>query len=163
MLENYLKVLLTTENSNALKGSIDDATDTVKGIHERLIENRAKKGIANVETFQVYSPSYQESKKSEYTKGKAGIGPFALNNAHHVLTQLMLTKFKSDALTEGLNLIEIHKQYDDDGSGRRVMDWLSAMINAFVDIAKDPYIIDMNVNAYTYNMTSYLLRMGKGE
>ena len=33
-------------------------------------------------------------------------------------------------------------------------DWLSAMINGFVDIAKDPYIVRLNVNAWTYNMVS---------
>lgn len=36
------------------------------------------------------------------------------------------------------------------------------MINAFVDIAKDPYIVKLNVNAWTYNMVSFLLRTGKG-
>jgi len=43
------------------------------------------------------------------------------------------------------------------------LDWLSAMINAFVDIAKDPYIVRLNVNDYTYNMISLLLRTGKGK
>ena len=45
----------------------------------------------------------------------------------------------------------------------RILDWLSAMINAFVDIAKDPYIVRLNVNAWTYNMVSFLLRAGKGK
>nr|UVX90991.1 MAG: hypothetical protein [Bacteriophage sp.] len=30
--------------------------------------------------------------------------------------------------------------------GFRISDWLSAMINAHVDVAKDPYIIALNVN-----------------
>jgi hypothetical protein len=37
------------------------------------------------------------------------------------------------------------------------------MINAHVDVAKDPYIIKLNVNQVTYNMTNLLLRGGKGE
>jgi len=43
------------------------------------------------------------------------------------------------------------------------MDWLSALINAHVDVAKDPYIMALNVNSITYNMTSLLIRGGKGE
>lgn len=161
LIEQYLKVLTTLEYTNQLKVSIDNATSTVKDYVLRKIES--KKPIHYQTPFEVYSPHYQEEVKSEYTKGKSGIGPFALNNAHHILTQLMGVKFKSNEFTEALGLIDLDKQYDDDGSGRRILDWLSAMINAFVDIAKDPYIVRLNVNPYTFNMTAYLLRMGKGE
>lgn len=161
LIEQYLKVLTTLEYTNQLKVSIDNATSTVKDYVLGKIES--KKPIHHQTPFEVYSPHYQEEVKSEYTKGKSGIGPFALNNAHHILTQLMGVKFKSNEFTEALNLIDLDKQYDDDGSGRRILDWLSAMINAFVDIAKDPYIVRLNVNPYTFNMTAYLLRMGKGE
>lgn len=160
LIEQYLKVLTTLEYTNQLKVSIDNATDTVKSVLKKI---ESKKEVNHQTPFQVYSPHYQEDVKSEYTKGKSGIGPFALNNAHHILTQLMGVKFKSNEFTEALGLINLDKQYDDDGSGRRILDWLSAMINAFVDIAKDPYIVRLNVNQYTFNMTAYLLRMGKGE
>ena len=160
LIEQYLKVLTTLEYTNQLKVSIDNATDTVKSVLKKI---ESKKSVHYQTPFEVYSPHYQEEVKSEYTKGKSGIGPFALNNAHHILTQLMGVKFKSNEFTEALGLIDLDKQYDDDGSGRRILDWLSAMINAFVDIAKDPYIVRLNVNQYTFNMTAYLLRMGKGE
>ena len=160
LIEQYLKVLTTLEYTNQLKVSIDNATDTVKSVLKKI---ESKKSVHHQTPFEVYSPHYQEDVKSEYTKGKSGIGPFALNNAHHILTQLMGVKFKSNEFTEALGLIDLDKQYDDDGSGRRILDWLSAMINAFVDIAKDPYIVRLNVNPYTFNMTAYLLRMGKGE
>lgn len=160
LVEQYLKVLTTLEYTNQLKVSIDNATDTVKSVLKKI---ESKKEVNYQTPFQVYSPHYQEDVKSEYTKGKSGIGPFALNNAHHILTQLMGVKFKSNEFTRALGLIDLDKQYDDDGSGRRILDWLSAMINAFVDIAKDPYIVRLNVNQYTFNMTAYLLRMGKGE
>ena len=160
LIEQYITVLTTLEYTNQLKVSIDNATDTVKSVLEK-IESKKKQKI--VQPFEVYSPQYQEARKSEYTVGKAGIGPFALNNAHHILTQLMEIEYKENDFTRTLNLINLGKQYDDDKSGRRILDWLSAMINAFVDIAKDPYIVRLNVNPYTYNMTAYLLRMGKGE
>ena len=33
------------------------------------------------------APSFQLSRKTEYTGGKAGIAPFALNSTNHALTQ----------------------------------------------------------------------------
>jgi hypothetical protein len=91
-----------------------------------------------------------------------------LNNAHHVLTQLTDLNFANNALTEAWGITSLSKVFDDvdqnrDGSRKRVLSWLSAMINAFVDIAKDPYIVRLNVNSYTYNIASFLLRTGKGE
>jgi len=42
------------------------------------------------------------------------------------------------------------------------MSWISALINAHVDIAKDPYITKLNVNPFTYNLTNLLIRTGLG-
>lgn len=164
LIDMYMKVLLTKEHGNELKISIDNATENVKAVLKDIESNRTTK---TVEPFDVYSPSYQEERKQEYTGGKAGIGPMALNNAHHILTQLINPKFAQDDITRTLGLIDTNKIYDDPTKftkkGGRILDWLSAMINGFVDIAKDPYIIRLNVNPWTYNMVTYLLRMGKGQ
>jgi len=50
-----------------------------------------------------------------------------------------------------------------DEDGNYIDSWLSAFINAHVDIVKDPYISKMNVNKYTYNMVNLLVRAGFGE
>lgn len=163
MLEAYLKVLLTRDNTNSLKLSIDNATENVKEVL-RDIEGPSSYHPA---PFEVYSPTYQEARKAEYTGGKAGIGPFALNNAHHILTQLTKLSMVRDAFTNTLNIWNIGGIYDTPVAGMkkggRILDWLSAMINGFVDIAKDPYIVRLNVNSWTYNMVSFLLRTGKGK
>ena len=163
LLDAYLKVLLTKDNTNSLKLSIDNATENVKAVLKD-IEGPTK---YHPEVFEVYSPTYQEARKAEYTGGKAGIGPFALNNAHHILTQLTKLKMRSNAFTQALGITELGGIYDNPTTGTpkggRILDWLSAMINAFVDIAKDPYIVRLNVNSWTYNMVSFLLRTGKGK
>jgi hypothetical protein len=82
MLDAYLKVLLTKDNTNSLKLSIDNATENVKEVLRDIEGPNSYHPIP----FEVYSPTYQEARKAEYTGGKAGIGPFALNNAHHILT-----------------------------------------------------------------------------
>lgn len=163
MLEAYLKVLLTRDNTNSLKLSIDNATENVKEVL-RDIEGPSS---YHPTPFEVYSPTYQEARKAEYTGGKAGIGPFALNNAHHILTQLTKLSMVRDVFTNTLNIWNIGSIYDTPVAGMkkggRILDWLSAMINGFVDIAKDPYIVRLNVNSWTYNMVSFLLRTGKGK
>ena len=163
LLNAYMKVLLTKDNTSSLKLSIDVATDNVKAVLKDIESNQQ----GNPKPFEVYTPTYQEARKAEYTGGKAGIGPFALNNAHHILSQLTGLKMASNDFTEALGITDVSRIYDTPTvgtpKGGRILDWLSAMINAFVDIAKDPYITRLNVNAYTYNMTSFLLRTGKGK
>lgn len=163
-MKNYLRVLLTKENTSSLKLSIDIATDNVKQVLEDIEGSKQKH---NVQPLEVYSPKFQEAKKSEYTGGKAGIGPFALNNAHHILTQLTKLRIASNSFTNAFDIVELGRIFDQPTAGvqkgGRILDWLSAMINAFVDIAKDPYIVRLNVNQWTYNMVSFLLRTGKGK
>jgi len=43
-----------------------------------------------------------------------------------------------------------------------IMSWLSGGINAHVDIARDPFVTKLNINKYTYNMSTYMLRAGYG-
>lgn len=164
ILNSYMKVLLTQDNFNSLKLSIDNATENTKEVLKDIESNR---GVHYVQPFEVYTPTYQEARKAEYTGGKAGIGPFALNNAHHILTQLTDLKMVDNDFTRALDLINLGRIYDYPTAGTpkggRILDWLSAMINGFVDIAKDPYIVRLNVNSWTYNMVNFLLRTGKGK
>lgn len=162
MIEMYMKVLLSKDRTDILKLSIDNDTEMVKDV---LKDIESVKKTHYPEPFEVYSPSYQEERKAEYTGGKAGIGPMALNNAHHILTQLMGTRMETNAFTTALQLTDLGREFDYPSANKqngRILSWLSAMINAFVDIAKDPYIVRLNVNPWTYNMTAFLLRTGKG-
>ena len=164
MLDAYMKVLLTKDNFNSLKLSIDNATENTKEVLRDIESNRS---THYAQPFEVYTPTYQEARKAEYTGGKAGIGPFALNNAHHILTQLTNLKMQQNEFTNALQITDLGRIYDypteDQQKGGRILDWLSAMINGFVDIAKDPYIVRLNVNPWTYNMVNFLLRTGKGK
>lgn len=160
LIEAYLKVLTDKSRTNELKISIDNDTKLLKNVLNVVESNQETKHPA---TFSTYTPQYQEKIKAEYTTGKAGIGPMALNNAHHILTQLFNVRFSTEdaPLVEALDIVDTNRVYDRDGN--RILSWLSALINAFVDIAKDPYIIRLNVNPWTYNMTTFMIRMGFGE
>lgn len=100
-------------------------------------------------------------RKMEYSTGKSGIATFALNVTNHAITQAVHLNIRHSYLGELFGF----KQIDDivGIDGYRIADWLSAMVNAHVDVAKDPYILSLNVNSATYNHVNYLLRSGVGK
>jgi hypothetical protein len=155
LLEDYMKVIMDNRNFKQSRGSIDTITDYItKVIVPMISQNTAgyKEGMYDA------SPSFQERTKMEFSTGKDGIGPFALN-----ITNMALTQYAHLTFDYGDNLFELgdlDNPLSQDGS--YVADWLSAMVNAHVDVAKDPYIFTINVNKATYKITNFLIRAGKG-
>lgn len=157
LLDNYSLVLTDFTNIAETRASIDTLT---KILQKQILPIVQPKNTVEVNPMYELAPSFQLSRKTEYTGGKAGIAPFALNSTNHALTQFThLCINYSNA--NRYNLGQLDQVYGEDD--QRIMDWLSALINAHVDVAKDPYIMALNVNAITYNMTSLLIRGGKGE
>lgn len=185
LLDTYMLVLTDKKNVTETRLPLDKVTGIIKNEILPIVDGTttSREQIPFVEM----SPTFQMNKKYEYSGGKTGIGPFALNNKNHVLTQLVNLMFKDNDLLRalgftGLNGIKsqnerIHKRdengneiYDENGSpvyqeeeGLNILDWISAMINAHVDVAKDPYVIRLNVRQYTYNICNFLLRAGFGK
>lgn len=157
LLDNYSLVLTDFTNIAETRASIDTLT---KILQKQILPIVQPKNTVEVNPMYELAPSFQLSRKTEYTGGKAGIAPFALNSTNHALTQFThLCINYSNA--NRYNLGQLDQVYGEDN--QRIMDWLSALINAHVDVAKDPYIMALNVNSITYNMTSLLIRGGKGE
>lgn len=168
LIEDYIILALDWKSSNdhrprsanILHRSIDNDTELLKQIIKDL-----EKGMPTVreEPYSFYSLSAQTAAKNDYITGKIGIGPFALNNNNHLLTMMYHVKFKhieSSIMSElGLESLDNHQ----DQNGESIMSWLSALINAHVDIAKDPYISRLNVNPFTYNLVNLLVRTGLGK
>lgn len=157
LLDNYSLVLTDFTNIAETRASIDTLT---KILQKQILPIVQPKNTVEVNPMYELAPSFQLSRKTEYTGGKAGIAPFALNSTNHALTQFThLCINYSNA--NRYNLGQLDQVYGEDN--QRIMDWLSALINAHVDVARDPYIMALNVNSITYNMTSLLIRGGKGE
>lgn len=157
LLDNYSLVLTDFTNIAETRASIDTLT---KILQKQILPIVQPKNTVEVNPMYELAPSFQLSRKTEYTGGKAGIAPFALNSTNHALTQFThLCINYSNA--NRYNLGQLDQVYGEDN--QRIVDWLSALINAHVDVAKDPYIMALNVNSITYNMTSLLIRGGKGE
>lgn len=157
LLDNYSLVLTDFTNIAETRASIDTLT---KILQKQILPIVQPKNTVEVNPMYELAPSFQLSRKTKYTGGKAGIAPFALNSTNHALTQfthLCINYSNANRYNLG-QLDQVHGEDD-----QRIMDWLSALINAHVDVAKDPYIMALNVNSITYNMTSLLIRGGKGE
>lgn len=185
LLDTYMLVLTDRKNVTETRLPLDKVTGIIKDEILPIVDGSVTS--SEIVPFNEMSPTFQMNKKYEYSGGKTGIGPFALNNKNHVLTQLTNLMFKDDDVLKslgftGLNGIksqneQIHKrdedgnyEYDENGlpiyeneEGLNILDWISAMINAHVDVAKDPYVIRLNVRQYTYNICNFLLRAGFGK
>jgi hypothetical protein len=146
-------------NVQILHRSIDNDTDLAKSVLKD-IEGSGKSKTESPYSF--YSLARQTASKNDYITGKVGIGPFALNNNNQILTMIYHISFRESqsSLLNTLGLSRLDKQLDVDGNS--IMSWISAMINAHVDIAKDPWISRLNVNPFSYNITNLLLRTGWG-
>lgn len=157
LLDSYTLIISDKKTLAETRASIDTLTGILKKEILPLVQTTELK---EAEPMYELMPSFQESRKTEYTSGKEGIAPFALNSTNHCLTQATHLRMK---FSEGANKYNLN-QFDEitGQDGYKILDWLSAMINAHVDVAKDPYIIVLNVNKVTYNMASFLLRTGKG-
>lgn len=158
LIDMYRVAISDDSNIDQSRAPLDNLTTKVKEEIVPLVMGKSKE-----ECKPMYEllPSYQLFKKFEYTGGKDGIAPFALASTNHALTQALNLKMDLGSVGDTYNLGNINDIVSQDGE--RILDWLSAMINAHVDVAKDPYIINLNVNSVTYSMTEFLLRTGKGE
>ena len=157
LLDNYIDIISDRRNFANARASIDVITNTIQS---ELLPVLRDSQSGYIEGMDELLPYFQTLKKLEFGTGKAGIGPFALNVTNLALTQYMhLTMtFGTEGVDFGLGSLDEIEGED----GRRISDWLSAMVNAHVDVAKDAYVRDINVNQFTYNHANLLLRCGKG-
>lgn len=180
LLDNYITLLkdggYIDEEGKYHKGrtlqflhrSIDNDTSLVKnGDGEDLIAvyNRiyGRQTVEPEQPFGYQSLHSQVDIKQQFIGGKFGIGPFALANNAQILTMIYNVSFRSrpGSIMNELGMLSLHDRTDKNGNS--ILAWLSAMINAHVDVAKDPYITALNVNPYTYGFVNMMLRTGMGD
>jgi len=132
-------------DGSQLKDTIDDLHGT-------------KENLSNLELI---NPIYQLRIKFDNMTGKSGVGLTANQMVDHVYTQLYGISMKfnlgiGNRIQDGD--VDLSGIFDTDGN--KITDSISMFLNAFVDIAKDPYITKGNFNTVTSNMSFLLLRAG---
>ena len=158
LLYDMLTLLKDVENSiNSLYKSIDNDTTLPKSITDKIPETENVKQTA----YNFGTLHEQTDRRLDYVTGKTGIGPFALNVTAHVLGYLFGVKFRESRFCRETGIFRLDKLVD--GEYNSIYSWLSAFINAHVDIVKDPWISKGGVNQFTYNMVNLLTRSGFGK
>ena len=168
LIEDYVTILRDPASLHIGLRSIDNDTALlngkgkdggVKGVLTDIEEGRQ---VANeVMPYDFYCLRTHTAMKTNFLTGKVGIGPFALNNNSHILTMLYDVKFAANSLMNRIGHGSLARDTDDDGN--QILSWISALINAHVDVAKDAYITRLNVNPMTYNLVNLLIRTGYGK
>lgn len=164
LLDVYISVISNPLNFAEARQPLDTVTDYLKDTILKEVDTITGQGKRTSKSQLYYAtPTFQSRTKAELNGGKFGIGPFALANAHQVLTQLVKLRFKPNKILRDYGISNLYGIQSNDRNKINILDWLSALINAHVDVAKDPYIIRLNVRKLTFNMTNFLIRSGKGE
>lgn len=155
LIQKYIDVLTDSRTFVDARGSIDTVTEKITG--ELLPKLRKKQDRRSM--YELL-PSFQSQTKSEFMTGKDGIGPYALATTNLAFTQTAHLTIDFGHLGEIYYLGALDQIKGKDGM--YISAWLSAMVNAHVDVAKDPYISLININPATYSISELLLRAGKG-
>lgn len=164
LLDMYISVISNPLNFAEARQPLDTVTDYLKDTILKEVDTITGQGKRTSKSQLYYAtPAFQSRTKAELNGGKFGIGPFALANAHQVLTQLVKLRFKPNKILRDYGISNLYGIQSNDRNKINILDWLSALINAHVDVVKDPYIIRLNVRKLTFNMTNFLIRSGKGE
>lgn len=134
-------------------------SDTINELH----------GIDKVENRDLIfmSAGQQYNIKTSFRGGKTGIGILANNIVDHVQGQIFDLKLNGIDLGRGNRSVEgetifsgLNCEPTQDGTVYKISSVLSWFANAFVDIAKDPYITKGNFNDTTLSTTMMLVRAG---
>ena len=170
LVAEYKAVLNSPSTYDNMMRSIDGAQlkDDIVGTKDANGELQG--GLFPAKKFknmELFSPLTQLRIKSDYISGKFGVGQTANMLVDHSVNQMMNVRMhtwlgvgnsREETVNGKKKLITFFDTETQDSHS--IADNLSAFLNAYVDIAKDPYIGRANHNAITANTTFMLLRAG---
>lgn len=165
LIDSYFSVLLSEEQIIDNYQPLDASTTLLKDLASEVADLEGK--TRDYPSLYTASFMYQSEVKHKYLWGKKGIGPFARANVHHILGQIAgihlgyYIGVGNTKEVDGVTVTDLSQMYGEDKES--ILDWLSALINAHVDIAKDPYIFNLNINNSTYSVGELLVRAGAGK
>lgn len=160
----------------SILGNANTYPRLIKSIDNPRLKDSAKKlrklkGIKHdTKGLDFFGMNNQISEKFKMVLAKAGVGMQANHNTHHMLAQHLVDdegrplrlKFnlgqgkKANIDGQEVTVFNNIKSTDD----KYISDLLSMLLNAFVDLVKDPFISDINVNTATLPVYNLLARAG---
>lgn len=158
LISDYITLFTSTIDAYNKYRPVDVDTSLLTTIVDEL-ESKQKQ----VEKpYDFYTLGLQTDRKNDYISGKKGTAVFALANANQALTKAFHVTWKrGENIMTKLGLDRLDKSTGTDGES--IFAYLSALITAHVDIAKDPFIKKLNVDQFTYDLVNLLIRTGFGK
>lgn len=157
VLSLYSDVLQSPHTYDNMMTSIDS-----EFLKKDILKLYPEKPYKNLDLF---SPITQLKTKMNYMSGKMGVALTANQLVDHVANQSLNITVKANLGLAGEGNIVVAKKkgftkMDRSSKGRSIATTLSAYLNAYVDIAKDPYVTRGNHNDVTANVVFMLIRAG---
>ena len=163
LLDMYQGVLTSLDHALATSTPLDVATGPISTFAKKELEEysggKADGLPDNLDGFYL-NPVFQTRQKKLNSGSDAGIGPMALNSVFQFFVQIAKLNMRKFPIIEQLGLQKLGETFD--RYGEEILDSTSGLINAFVDAAKDNYIGNANVNAYTFDVVAMLVASGFG-
>ncbi len=113
----------------------------------------------NQNNLDIFSPITQLKTKASYMDGKMGVALTANQLVDHVDNQSLLISIDME-IGFGVKTDVVTRMDRKNNNGKSIADVLSSFLNAYVDIAKDPYITRGNHNEMTANIAFMMIRAG---
>ncbi len=147
------------------------STDTLKNLASEIVGIRGAKEETGFTTVIQF---INNAKKAlEFWTGKGGVGIIALHNKSHTLAQQANLSMPGLALYFGKDGKPLYNTVDDTVTGdvslagdydatgtHRISDILAELLNSYLDVAKDPFVLNMNAAINTSNVWAMLIRAG---
>lgn len=166
-IDTLLKLLSFEENKNRML--TPNSADTLKALAKYMehLKKDVKKiklnGSKSDQTFGKYGSALNNAyTRYSYQVGKEGVGIGAVAVTNHSVNQFVDSQIMDPSVNEISLYFPTNKQNDKisitfkrDAKGNWISNNISEIINGFVDIAKDPFIIKINGNLSTAG--SYLI------
>lgn len=156
LLEKEIEITLHKENEKQLLAPLTDLIiqDIVAEIRGLRGQDKNSDHISDV-----FTNSKNVEKFISFLSGKGGVGQVAVHITNHVLAQKAGLKMKALHNYFGKeNEIDLGRIENDEN--QNISELLSELLTAYVDIAKDPYILDINAIQSTANTILMMLRWG---
>ena len=161
--KNELKVLLEENLSKSeLKSRRSEIYYKHKQLFAKQYENEVEGGASMNEIFV---PLKNLQMFMAFLSGKTGVGIAAIQNTFNVLSQ----RANLGIPRSSANFIFDHNIDGDSDptmggltsvDGESISETISAFINAYVDVAKDPFVFEINAGLYTSGTMFNIMRFG---
>jgi hypothetical protein len=175
-IEQFAQLPIVKQNSlESLENKNLELMKRIISLPENRLQHLAPNSAANIEAMDKIINSSEVKQKSYHistfygstefrnimVSAKNLVGAGALHITGHQITQMFDVSFSNPDIFQYLPFIDtvnLNKVYDN--KGRLISSNLSEFLSAFVDAAKDPFAVRLNLNNVTINVALMLIRLG---